>query len=84
MVLTFKETSFSNRYSLFFIEKSRAEEERKIEELNGKLEAAIAARQEAEAKAAHLEERLKASPAGPGGVLASNNPIIKSVRKINL
>ncbi|CAH0761837.1 unnamed protein product, partial [Diatraea saccharalis] len=36
------------------IEKSRAEEERKVEELKSKLEAAIAARQEAEARAAHL------------------------------
>ncbi|XP_041971142.1 protein diaphanous isoform X2 [Aricia agestis] len=52
------------------IEKSRAEEERKVEELKGKLEAAIAARQEAEARAAHLEERLRgaAQPSGPGGV----------------
>ncbi|XP_013143606.1 PREDICTED: protein diaphanous isoform X2 [Papilio polytes] len=56
------------------IEKSRAEEERKIEELKGKLEAAIAARQEAEARAAHLEERLKqaAAPTGPGGVSQGN------------
>lgn len=52
------------------IEKSRAEEERKVEELKSKLEAAIAARQEAEARAAHLEERLKAGggPSAPGGV----------------
>ncbi|RVE54425.1 hypothetical protein evm_000910 [Chilo suppressalis] len=50
------------------------EEERKVEELKTKLEAAIAARQEAEARAAHLEERLKqsASPAGPGGVTHGN------------
>ncbi|XP_045538398.1 protein diaphanous isoform X3 [Papilio machaon] len=56
------------------IEKSRAEEERKIEELKGKLEAAIAARQEAEARAAHLEDRLKqaATPTGPGGVSQGN------------
>ncbi|KPJ00072.1 Protein diaphanous, partial [Papilio xuthus] len=55
-------------------EKSRAEEERKIEELKGKLEAAIAARQEAEARAAHLEDRLKqaATPTGPGGVSQGN------------
>ncbi|XP_049883690.1 protein diaphanous isoform X2 [Pectinophora gossypiella] len=45
------------------IEKSRAEEERKVEELKAKLEAAIAARQEAEARAAHLEGRLKQAPA---------------------
>ncbi|KAG7295520.1 hypothetical protein JYU34_021729 [Plutella xylostella] len=44
------------------IEKSRAEEERKIEELKAKLEAAISARQEAEARAAHLDERLQQSP----------------------
>ncbi|VVC99649.1 unnamed protein product [Leptidea sinapis] len=40
------------------IEKSRAEEERKLEELKSKLEAAIAARQEAEA-------RVIGSPGGP-------------------
>ncbi|KAJ8706293.1 hypothetical protein PYW08_010919 [Mythimna loreyi] len=56
------------------IEKSRAEEEKKIEELRSKLEAAIAARQEAEARAAHLEERLKSSATatGPGGVTHGN------------
>ncbi|KAL4711204.1 hypothetical protein ACJJTC_019045 [Scirpophaga incertulas] len=56
------------------IEKSRAEEERKVEELKSKLEAAIAARQEAEARAAHLEDRLKSasSPTGPGGVSHGN------------
>ncbi|XP_026739587.1 protein diaphanous isoform X3 [Trichoplusia ni] len=48
------------------IEKSRAEEEKKIEELRVKLEAAIAARQEAEARAAHLEERLRGAAPGPG------------------
>ncbi|XP_064076062.1 protein diaphanous isoform X1 [Vanessa tameamea] len=47
------------------IEKSRAEEERRVEELKGKLEAAIAARQEAEARAASLEERLRLAPAAP-------------------
>ncbi|XP_061381447.1 protein diaphanous isoform X8 [Danaus plexippus] len=55
------------------IEKSRAEEERKVEELKSKLEAAIAARQEAEARVAHLEQRLKtAPPSGPGGVTQGN------------
>ncbi|KAJ8707669.1 hypothetical protein PYW07_011346 [Mythimna separata] len=56
------------------IEKSRAEEEKKVEELRTKLEAAIAARQEAEARAAHLEERLKSSATatGPGGVTHGN------------
>ncbi|KAI5640434.1 formin-like domain-containing protein [Phthorimaea operculella] len=57
------------------IEKSRAEEERKVEELKTKLEAAIAARQEAEARAAHLEDRLKqaaSGPSGPGGVSQGN------------
>ncbi|CAB3233745.1 unnamed protein product [Arctia plantaginis] len=50
------------------IEKSRAEEEKKIEDLRSKLEAAISARQEAEARAARLEERLKsgAAPAPAG------------------
>ncbi|XP_062531372.1 protein diaphanous isoform X2 [Bombyx mori] len=56
------------------IEKSRAEEEKRLEELKSKLEAAIAARQEAEARAAHLEERLKstASPTAPGGLSQGN------------
>ncbi|XP_063545456.1 protein diaphanous isoform X1 [Cydia strobilella] len=54
------------------IEKSRAEEERKVDELKQKLEAAIAARQEAEARAEHLEQRLKGSPNGPGGVTQGN------------
>ncbi|XP_045770390.1 protein diaphanous isoform X2 [Maniola jurtina] len=56
------------------IEKSRAEEERKVDELKSKLEAAIAARQEAEARAAHLEDRLKqaSAPTGPGGVTQGN------------
>ncbi|KOB72167.1 putative diaphanous, partial [Operophtera brumata] len=54
------------------IEKSRAEEERKIDELKSKLEIAIAARQEAEAKTAHLEERLKNTASGPSGVSQSS------------
>ncbi|XP_022824018.1 protein diaphanous-like [Spodoptera litura] len=62
------------------IEKSRAEEERRVEELKSKLEAAIAARQEAEARAAHLEERLKAAPnTGPGGVTHNNIAAIAKV-----
>ncbi|KAL0858771.1 hypothetical protein ABMA27_011242 [Loxostege sticticalis] len=63
------------------IEKSRAEEERKVEELKSKLEAAIAARQEAEARALHLEDRLKqaASPTGPGGVTHGNIAAIAKV-----
>ncbi|XP_028158633.1 protein diaphanous [Ostrinia furnacalis] len=63
------------------IEKSRAEEERKVEELKTKLEAAIAARQEAEARALHLEDRLKqaASPTGPGGVTQGNIAAIAKV-----
>ncbi|XP_045508726.1 protein diaphanous isoform X2 [Colias croceus] len=56
------------------IEKSRAEEEKKVEELRSKLEAAIAARQEAEARVTHLEERMKSisTPSGPGGVSQGN------------
>lgn len=63
------------------IEKSRAEEERKVEELKTKLEAAIAARQEAEARAAHLEDRLKqtSTPTGPGGVTQGNIAAIAKV-----
>ncbi|XP_068622353.1 protein diaphanous isoform X5 [Battus philenor] len=63
------------------IEKSRAEEERKIDELKSKLEAAIAARQEAEARAAHLEDRLKqaSTPTGPGGVSQGNIAAIAKV-----
>ncbi|XP_072948697.1 protein diaphanous [Epargyreus clarus] len=55
------------------IEKSRAEEERRAEELRSQLEAAIAARQEAEARAARLEEKLRQAPAAaasPGNVAA--------------
>nr|XP_049707146.1 protein diaphanous isoform X5 [Helicoverpa armigera] len=62
------------------IEKSRAEEEKKVEELRTKLEAAIAARQEAEARAAHLEERLKAGQAvGPAGLTHGNIAAIAKV-----
>ncbi|CAH0712920.1 unnamed protein product, partial [Brenthis ino] len=63
------------------IEKSRAEEERKVDELKTKLEAAIAARQEAEARAAHLEDRLKqaSAPSGPGGVTQGNIAAIAKV-----
>ncbi|XP_026754467.2 protein diaphanous isoform X3 [Galleria mellonella] len=62
------------------IEKSRAEEERKVEELKTKLEAAIAARQEAEARAAHLEERLKGAPGGglPQSTVAAIAKVIGS------
>lgn len=47
------------------------------------MEAAIAARQEAEARAAHLEDRLKqaATPTGPGGVTHGNIAAIAKVRK---
>ncbi|XP_047513253.1 protein diaphanous isoform X7 [Pieris napi] len=56
------------------IEKSRAEEEKKLEELKSKLEVAISARQEAEARVTHLEERMKSisTPSGPGGVSQGN------------
>ncbi|XP_060808881.1 protein diaphanous isoform X2 [Amyelois transitella] len=61
------------------IEKSRAEEERKVEELNGKLEAAIAARQEAEARAAHLEGRLQAAGGAPAHSHANIAAIAKAI-----
>lgn len=53
-----------------------------MEELKTKLEAAIAARQEAEARVAHLEERMKQAatgPTGPGGVSPSNIAAIAKV-----
>jgi hypothetical protein len=51
---------FFMRYvvKLVVIEKSRVEDERKVEELTQKLEEAIALRQEAEAKLAHAEKKL--------------------------
>ncbi|XP_045457883.1 protein diaphanous [Melitaea cinxia] len=58
------------------IEKSRAEEERKVEELKAKLEAATAARQEAEARAAGLELRLRG---GSGASGASGAPGAKAI-----
>lgn len=61
------------------LEKSRAEEERKVEELKQKLEAAIAARQEAEARAAHLEQKLNASPNAASGVTHGNIAAIAKV-----
>lgn len=56
------------------IEKTKADEEKRVEELKSKLESAIAARQEAEAKVAHLEERLQQGgvAVGPGGVSQGN------------
>ncbi|CAG4978575.1 unnamed protein product [Colias eurytheme] len=67
------------------IEKSRAEEEKKVEELRSKLEAAIAARQEAEARVTHLEERMKSisTPSGPGGVSQGNIAAIAKKYSLN-
>jgi hypothetical protein len=64
-------------------EKSRAEEERKVEELRCKLEAAIAARHEAEAKAAALEDRLKAAPPSnlSHGNIAAIAKVIKAIHR---
>lgn len=65
-----------------YLEKSRAEEEKKIEDLRSKLEAAISARQEAEARAAHLEERLKSGAApAPAGLTHGS---IAAIAKVHL
>ncbi|GBP24839.1 Protein diaphanous homolog 3 [Eumeta japonica] len=59
------------------VENTRAEDEKKMEELKSKLEAAIAARQEAEARAAHLEERLQAA----GGANSGNQSNVAAIAK---
>ncbi|CAG5082226.1 Similar to Diaph3: Protein diaphanous homolog 3 (Mus musculus) [Cotesia congregata] len=46
------------------VEKSRAEEERKLVEMSQKLEEAISSKQEAEAKLAHAENKIKELEAG--------------------
>jgi len=56
---------------LVLIEKSRVEDERKVEELTQKLEEAIALRQEAEAKLAHAEKKLCDQQQLPGNVKVS-------------
>ncbi|XP_032678760.1 protein diaphanous isoform X4 [Odontomachus brunneus] len=49
------------------VEKSRAEEERRLVEISQKLEEAIASRQEAEAKLQHAENKIKELEQGTGG-----------------
>lgn len=44
---------------ILFIEKSKAEEDRRVEELKDKLEIAVATRQEAEAKLIQAETVIK-------------------------
>ena len=56
---------------LVLIEKSRVEDERKVEELTQKLEEAIALKQEAEAKLAHAEKKLCELEHLPGNVEVS-------------
>jgi hypothetical protein len=56
---------------LVLIEKSRVEDERKVEELTQKLEEALALRQEAEAKLAHAEKKLCELEHLPGNVKVS-------------
>lgn len=56
---------------LILIEKSRVEDERKVDELIQKLEEAIALRQEAEAKLAHAEKKLCELEHLPGNVKVS-------------
>jgi len=48
------------------VEKSRAEEERRLVEISQKLEEAIASRQEAEAKLQHAENKIKELEQGTG------------------
>lgn len=53
------------------VEKSRAEEERRLVEVTQKLEEAIASRQEAEAKLQHAENKIKELETGkPGGTVS--------------
>jgi len=55
------------------VEKSRAEEERRLVEVMQKLEEAIASRQEAEAKLQHAENKIKELEQGtekPGGFVS--------------
>lgn len=56
---------------LVLIEKSRVEDERKVDELTHKLEEALALRQEAEAKLAHAEKKLCELEHLPGNVKVS-------------
>lgn len=49
------------------VEKSRAEEERRLVEISQKLEEAIASRHEAEAKLQHAENKIKELEQGTGG-----------------
>lgn len=49
------------------VEKSRAEEERRLLEITQKLEEAIASKQETEAKLQHAENKIKELEQGPGG-----------------
>ena len=60
------------------VEKSRAEEERRLVEVMQKLEEAIASRQEAEAKLQHAENKIKELEQGtekPGGFVSIYNII---------
>lgn len=62
------------------VEKSRAEEERRLVEVTQKLEEAIASKQEAEAKLQHAENKIKeleqGTAARPGGSVSLNKPIV--------
>lgn len=57
------------------VEKSRVEDERKVDELIQKLEEAIALRQEAEAKLAHAEKKLCELEHLPGNVKVGGGPL---------
>lgn len=61
------------------VEKSRAEEERKLVEITQKLEEAISCRQEAEAKLQHAEKLIKEmeQSGGTGGTVSPNRMSIK-------
>lgn len=69
-------------HSCFFLEKSKVEDERRIEELQMKLEEALALRQETEAKLQQTEKKLSelesrvGSAASPGKVLAMIDRIV--------
>lgn len=56
------------------VEKSRAEEERRLVEMSQKLEEAIASRHEAEAKLQHAENKIKELE-GSGGARPTGDPV---------
>ena len=67
------------------VEKSRAEEERRLIELSQKLEEAISSKQEAEAKLQHAENKIReleqggSRPTGGNGVSLSSSLLLQFI-----